>query len=141
MQKKDSIQMKGQTCGEKDAMNLTNVLTEVLQACKFWLVHQGAADLLFQDFRSGRNLANITSWFTLSSNHGDWYEGTTTTLNKMVDYLLRQYATNAVISKADENRQNFKEGSLASWDFSWKIWYPTVESGFIWNEQMLRRFL
>lgn len=90
---------------------------------------------------NGPFLATLKSLSTQSLNDASRYEGTTTTNAKVVSQLSRQYATDAVIAKADESILNFKQGSVAPRDFSKKLWGVMLKCSDVCKEQILRGFL
>lgn len=53
-------------------------------------------------------LAVVKMRLALSSNEANRHEGTTTPYVKVVNHLLRRYATDTVAAKAEEKLCNFK---------------------------------
>lgn len=75
---------------------------------------------------NGLALATVKSRFTFSSNDANRHEETIKIYAKVVSHILRQYATDAVIARADEKIRNLKQGSSTMWDFFQKIWDLTL---------------
>lgn len=61
---------------------------------------------------NGSTLSVIKSQFAQLSNNTNRHERTITTSATVVDHVLKHYAADAVIVKADEEILNFNEGSL-----------------------------
>lgn len=59
---------------------------------------------------NGTVLAAIKARLTLSSSNTSQPEGTTTSYDRIVIQLLKRYATDAIITKGDDNIPNFKQG-------------------------------
>lgn len=86
---------------------------------------------------SGLALAAVRAQLSLSSSDANRHEGTITSYAEIVKYLLRRYAAEAVIAKANEKIQNFMQRSLLSWDFFQKLWDLTLRCDCVCNEHEL----
>lgn len=82
----------------------------------------------------GPALTTIKARLTLLSNDAINYEGTITSCPGVTNHLLRRYATNAVIVKADEEICNFEQGLLTPQDFSQMFLGLTIRSGDLYNK-------
>lgn len=110
--------MKDQAYNGKDFISVINFLTKFKRAYDSSRIHCGAAVWQFRKFTSGPALADIKARSTLLSNDANRHKGTITTYVEVVNHVLRRYATDAVIAKADEEIRNFKQGSVTPFDFS-----------------------
>lgn len=79
----------------------------------------------FTELMNGSVLAAIKTRLASSSNNGNMHE--------VVSDLVGRYATEAVITKADEEICEFKEGSLTPWDFSQQLCDPTLRFSVVYN--------
>lgn len=75
---------------------------------------------------TGPELSFIKALLLLSSNNMNRYEGTITTYASVVNYLLRPYAMDAVVFKADESIRNSKKRLLAPEDFFQRLCNGTM---------------
>lgn len=101
--------MKEQTFNGKDLIFVINYLTQLRGASDSSRAHEEAAVWLFSAYMSVPALSAIEALSTLSFNLEKQHEGTITSYARVMRYLLRGYATDAVIAKADEEIRNFKD--------------------------------
>lgn len=87
---------------------------------------------------NGPALASIRARLTLSSNDGNRHKGTIACYAGVLNQLLRRYATDTVVARADEEMCNYKQVLLKPLDFFRKGWDLTVRCGGVCNKQTLR---
>lgn len=112
MRKNVAGQMKYQAFNGKDIISVINFLTEFRRACDSSRIHKFAAVRLFRESINGIVLAAIKAQLMLSSNAASRHEGTIKTYAEVQSSILRRYATDAVIVKADEKILNFIQSFL-----------------------------
>lgn len=109
MRKKEPIKMKDQALDKKDPISVSNELADFKHVSDFSGIHKGAPVRRFRDFTSGLALSAIKPWLALSPNDTDENDGTITCNTAVVNYLLKRYATDAVIEKAEEEIRNIEQ--------------------------------
>lgn len=105
--------MKEQKFNGKDSISVIYSLTKFKRACHSSPISKDAAVWLFQIFMTGPAFAGIKARFTLSHNDAKKHEGTITSYDRVMSYMVRWYGTDSVVTNDKENFRNYEQGLLA----------------------------
>lgn len=108
-----SVQIKDQPFSRRKPISVITILTKLKKACNSLRIHNEGAVWIIGVLLSGHTLFAIDKWLNLPSKDSEKHKCTITSYAVVLDQLLRQYGTDAVIGKAHEDIQNLERWSLS----------------------------
>lgn len=113
--------MKDHLFSGKYSISFISFLAEFKQACDSSRIPEGATLSLFRDLWTVRHSLRLKRIWQYIPNNVNAHQGTSISYAEAVNPMLRWYATDSELAKADDQFLNFEQGKLTTGFFSQKL--------------------
>lgn len=138
MAKRMEVQLKSHILEPMNQISILRFLPAFQTACDANGVHEGAAMWLFHYIDKKTTKAALSARTTTKVDKRKYKGGQLAPYPKVVNYLLKTYATDEVIAETDTGINQFRQGDLISPpEYAQEWWTKALKCGTVYTEPKL----
>lgn len=138
MTKKVAVQLKDWTFNSKESVSIIVFLQDFKAASTACNILKGIVMWIFKHYLSSSAESFIKARVALLKENTRAQEGCVTSYYTIVNYLLKQYATDDNIASADADNHSFTQRNLMATDYTQQIWTKRLRCGSVYPEKMVK---